>query len=652
MTVFSIVCMAALAAVSHDVAVVDAGKNADDTKTVKVSVKVVERFLAAEGIKFDRVSEKAVARGALENRAVAVLPYNPNPNEETIAGLEKFVKRGGKLFVCYTLPERLGKLLGFKPGKWQRGKRPGHFAEIRFDGSIGITGMPPSLKQASWNIATAEPAGHNARVVARWHDDQEKPTGEPAMLISDRGAFLTHIILDNDPRVKQKMLLAVLGRLAPSVWEQAYGARLKGIGQVGHCRSLDELADYIKANRVKAGDGPHKAAAELKAAQKLLAKAELQYGRKSYHDAVASVDKAHGLLGHAYLLSQPSPAVEARGWWCHSGTGPYPGDWDRTLKELSESGFNMVFPNMLWGGAAHYPSDILPRSEVHGKYGDQIFQCLAAAKKYGIEMHVWKVNYCLSHHAPKSFVEKLRRQGRTQVSIDGQPKDWLCPSHPENFKLEVASMIEVVEKYDVDGVHFDYIRYPDGGHCYCDGCRKRFEADSGRKIENWPADCHGGSRHAEYRDWRTRQIARLVAAVHGQAKKIRKGVKISAAVFGSYPACRDSVGQDWVRWAKAGYVDFLCPMDYTDSDRSFRALIENQLRLLDGCVPIYPGIGATATRGSLSAARVVGQIQHARALGAGGFMIFNLSEPAIKTIAPGFGLGAGRRPATPPHGQR
>ena len=447
----------------------------------------------------------------------------------------------------------------------------------------------------------------------------------------------------------------------PSVWRQACDASLAKIGQVGHCRSLDELAGFIKAN-----NGPSKAAGELRAAKKLLAKAKLQYGRKSYHDAAACIDKARALIDHAYLLSQPSPRVEARGWWCHSGTGPYAGDWDRAIKELSESGFNMVFPNMLWGGVAHYPSDVLPRSKVHEKYGDQIAQCLAAAKKYGIEMHVWKVNYNLGHLAPKSFVEKLCRQGRTQVSAAGQPKDWrglpkdwrglpkdwLCPSHPENIKLEVDSMVEVVEKYDVDGIHFDYIRYPDGSHCYCDGCRRRFEAGSGNKVKNWPADCRKGPRRDEYRDWRARQITRLVAAVYKQAKQIRKDVKISAAVFGSYPACRDSVCQDWVHWAKSGYVDFLCPMNYTDSDPRFQGWVKNQLRLLDGCVPIYPGIGATATRIRLSPARVVGQVWHTRELGTGGFMIFNLSGSTIETIGPGFKLGAGQRWATTPHSQQ
>ena len=60
-----------------------------------------------------------------------------------------------------------------------------------------------------------------------------------------------------------------------------------------------------------------------------------------------------------------------------------------------------------------------------------------------------------------------------------------------------------------------------------------------------------------------------MAAVSREAKKIRPGLKISAAVFGSYPGCRESVAQDWPAWVKAGYLDFVCPMDYTTSDEEF-----------------------------------------------------------------------------------
>ncbi|NQU25338.1 MAG: family 10 glycosylhydrolase, partial [Candidatus Nealsonbacteria bacterium] len=315
------------------------------------------------------------------------------------------------------------------------------------------------------------------------------------------------------------------------------------------------------------------------------------------------------------------------------------------------AGFNMVLPNMLWGGQAHYASDVLPRSATFRRYGDQIEQCVRAAKRHGLEVHVWKVNYNLSG-APAEFVEKIRREGRLQMTADGQPHPWLCPSHPENQRLEVESMLEVARKYPVAGLHFDYIRYPGRESCYCDGCRERFEAASGRKVANWPGDCHRGSRRNEYNDWRCRQITTVVAAMHREGKRLRPELKISAAVFGSYPACRESVAQDWPKWIEAGYLDFVCPMDYTASDLSFSNLVENQMKLVGGRIPVYPGIGATATRISLSPDRVVGQIHHARRLGAAGFTIFNFHQQTAATIIPGVGLGAGVQKAVLPHNDK
>jgi len=52
---------------------------------------------------------------------------------------------------------------------------------------------------------------------------------------------------------------------------------------------------------------------------------------------------------------------------------------------------------------------------------------------------------------------------------------------------------------------------------------------------------------------------------------------------------------------------------------------------------------------SLTADRVAGQIHHARRLGAAGFTIFNFSPATAEAIIPGVGLGAGSKPAVPPH---
>ena len=383
---------------------------------------------------------------------------------------------------------------------------------------------------------------------------------------------------------------------------------------------------------------------------KMLRDAQDQFAQSDYVAAVKMAEQTQDAITQAYLRAVPSPAREGRAVWNHSGTGAFPGDWERSAKLLADNGFNIILPNMAWGGLAHYASDVLPRSETFRKYGDQITQCCEAAHRHGLEVHVWKVNYNLTT-APKEFVEKMRLAGRTQVSVQGKSSAWLCPSHPENQKLELDSLLEVAQKYPVDGLHFDYIRFPDGSHCYCDGCRRRFEAEIGQKIADgdWPKVCVSGSRKEEYRTWRCRKITTLVEKVSRESKKIRPTLKISAAVFGGYPDCRESVGQDWLAWVKAGYLDFLCPMDYSNDDEAFVALVRNQMKLVEGRIPLYPGIGATATGIHLTADRVVGQIGRARELDAAGWAIFDFSPRTAVAVVPGVGLGAGARKAKTPH---
>jgi len=328
--------------------------------------------------------------------------------------------------------------------------------------------------------------------------------------------------------------------------------------------------------------------------------------------------------------------VETRAIWDHDGTGVWPGDWGRSAALLAENGFTAVLPNMLSGGMAHYPSNLLPRSDAYDTYGDQIAECLNACAPHGLAVHVWKVNWYL-YDAPQGFVSQMRAEGRTQKDVWGRDVDWLCPSNPLNRELERESMLEVVTWYNVAGLHFDYIRYPNDTYCYCDGCRARFEAYRGAPASNWPLDCYSGTLHDEYRDWRALQITQLVQEVHDAAKALKPGILISAAVFPTYPDCREQVGQDWVSWVEHGYLDLVMPMDYTNSPAAFADLVTSQLAYVGGRIPVYPGIGVSSP--GLSVDQVIVQVLETRAQATGGFTIFNLNMTAATEILPWLGRG-------------
>ena len=205
--------------------------------------------------------------------------------------------------------------------------------------------------------------------------------------------------------------------------------------------------------------------------------------------------------------------------------------------------------------------------------------------------------------------------------------------------------------YDIDGIHLDYIRYPGSHACYCEACRKRFTLATRQQIDEWPKAVlpETGVYSDQYVQWRSQQITRLVRLLHKRLREATPNIKLSAAVFGGYPACVTSIGQDWIAWAKAGYVDFICPMNYTEDANYFTGLLANQLALMPKGVAIYPGIGATATNSLLTPDGVVAQIYLARNLGASGWTIFDYSLDISETVLPALGAGVGKSKAQPPH---
>ena len=293
----------------------------------------------------------------------------------------------------------------------------GQFAEIRFE-AADVAGLPAAVRQDSWNLMVFRPAGFHARVAGRWYDDAGQPSGQAALLLSDRGAVLTHIVLPEDREGKKQMLAAVLGYLSPPLWRRMAAAELDRAGRAGQCGSFAETAAFVRAGRDNA--------AELLSATAgiTLAGARRDFALGRFVEAAAGARRGHQQLVEAYLRAQPSRTREARAVWNHSGAGAYPGDWDRSARELARNGLNMIFPNMLWGGLAHYPSDVLPRSDIFRKYGDQVAQCVAAAKRHGLEVHVWKVHFNLAG-APPEFVAQ-DAPGGSHAGLPARPAGGLA----------------------------------------------------------------------------------------------------------------------------------------------------------------------------------------------------------------------------------
>lgn len=571
-------------------------------------------------------------RSVWRSARVLVVPYYPDLPAAVVELLREFVESGGRLIIAYSVPPALRDAVGVEGGDHLRDEARRRFAEIRpLAGSL--PGAPSSLRQSSHNIRAFRPIAGRSEPLADWYDADGQPAGHAAIVGSDRGMVLSHVLFADDRDARARMWLAMVVRLAPEVGavtvRTALEALPSAVGRKGWSDAIAEIRGLAPRSREVRQD--------LAAAETARAEAIRLMRRDRHVEAMERLDEARGRLIRAAALAQPPTPLRFRGFWCHDAYGVRGRTWEEAARRLAGNGFTAVLPNVCWGGVAYYPSQVLPVAPEVRERGDALAACVAAARRYGMEVHAWRVNWNLGP-APADFVARLRAEGRLQRGRDGAELRWLCPSHPDNQRLEVEAMLEIAARYDVDGLHFDYIRYPDSDHCVCDGCRARFEAEIGRVVPQWPDDLRSNEWRAEWNEWRRRQISGVVEEVHRRARAVRPGLKLSAAVFREWERDRDHVAQDWKLWCERGWLDFVCPMNYTDSAARFAQLVERQ-REWAGTVPLYPGIGASASSSRLGVMEVIEQVRIAERLGAAGFVVFNYGVAEYEELVPLLGLG-------------
>ncbi len=611
----------------------------EEARNVMQYAETMAQMMQNQGLDCAVISDMDVAGGSLKAAKAVILPYNPSMPASAVEVLMSYAQNGGKILAFYTLPDKLFGALHVQPGNHVRETRPGYFAAIQ-PRPDALPGAPPLTSQRSWNIHDVRPIAGASQVLAEWLDDKGQPTGHAAVVGSTNGLFMTHVLLSDDPEQKARLLLAIAAFLAPDLWPLAARASLDRVGAIGAAKDFSQAAALLEplaANKPRALEAFDSARKSHAMAKEFIANAQ-------YPVAMDQAAAARQRLIQAWCLAQPSLPGEFRAFWCHSAFGIQGWRWDEAIRQLAQNGFTAILPNMLWGGAAFYESKVLPISPEVARRGDQIALCLAAARQHGLQVHVWKVNWNLGQAAPRSFVEQMGRARRLQANSRGQEEPWLCPSHPDNQKLEIESMLEVARNYQVDGLHFDYIRYPDSDHCFCAGCKERFQRATKTTLTHWPGDVLSeGALRQQWLEWRRSNITTVVRAISEQAHALKPDLKISAAVFRNWPTDRDGIGQDWKLWCERGWLDFVCPMDYTSSPRQFENSVTRQVAWA-GRVPCYPGIGESASSSRLGVDGVIEQINITRRLNTHGFVIFNYGLNEARDLVPMLGLGITAKP--------
>jgi uncharacterized lipoprotein YddW (UPF0748 family) len=296
----------------------------------------------------------------------------------------------------------------------------------------------------------------------------------------------------------------------------------------------------------------------------------------------------------------PPPATEVRAVWLTTNYGL---DWPRNrtsveaqkqeLREMLDGlqalRFNTVFFQVRVRGEVFYPSKFEPMSSLiaTARKGEPPFDPLLFAveecHKRGMEMHAWLVTYPLGN---EKHVKGLGEQSviRNNPSLVKRFKrEWfLDPGNPRTDDYLLALILEVVDNYDVDGIHFDYIRYPDN--------RGRFPDDGMYRL-------YGKGKTRE--DWRRDNITRFVTKAYDEVKKRKPWVQVSSALLGRYRVlggvghgwtAYETVYQDVGRWMSDGKHDAIYPMMYY-KDQLFYPFVDDWVDQANQRI-VVPGLGA------------------------------------------------------------
>lgn len=297
------------------------------------------------------------------------------------------------------------------------------------------------------------------------------------------------------------------------------------------------------------------------------------------------------------------------------------------LDRLQEANFNMVFLQVRLRGDVIYRSEIEPAANTFsGKYGtmpgyDPLAFAIEECHKRGMECHAWFVTF------PVGTEKSVKEQGKLSV-VKRHPK--LCKKHNDEWYLDpgvpetadyILSLVkELVNGYDIDGIQFDYIRYPEKAKSFPD---KSNYQKYGQKQQ--------------LADWRRQNINKMVFRIYDWVKQTKPWVLVSSSPLGKYNRIErvpnagwtayESVFQDPKEWMQKGKQDMVVPMMYYLHDNFF-PFVDNWVDNCNGRL-VVPGLGAyrmEKNEADWTVNDITDQIDYSRYYGGSGCAFFRCAN--------------------------
>lgn len=362
----------------------------------------------------------------------------------------------------------------------------------------------------------------------------------------------------------------------------------------------------------------------------------------------------------------PPETGDVRALWVVRTALLHPDSARAAVRRAHEAGFNTLLVQVRGRGDAYYRSryEAWPEpmdASLRGNY-DPLQTVLDEARARGLRVHAWvNAHLVASASLPPRDPEHLVRRAPDLLAVPRplasrlfhmDPRDpayleallewsrentdrvegvYTSPTHPGIREHLAAVVGDLVERYPLDGVHLDYIRFPNSDFDFSRTVQEDFRAwvrratripaqELARAEAAWPRDpaAYVDAFPELWDEYRRMGLNRTVERLYWTVKDRRPDALVSVAVFPDPESARRDRMQDWEAWVRAGYAEVVAPMAYTNNREAFRRQIARAGEVA-GAERVWAGVGIYQN----TFGDAVEKTRTARVLGAGGTILFS-----------------------------
>ena len=268
-------------------------------------------------------------------------------------------------------------------------------------------------------------------------------------------------------------------------------------------------------------------------------------------------------------------------------------EFETACKNICDMGFNTIYVQVRPFGDALYNSAIYPASRLitgtAGKYADfdPLEIMTEISHRYALSFHGW-INplRCETSENSALIPEKFQlkkwfddmENSDILRRVEGDTHLWLNPAYKEVRSMIAQGAAEIVNNYNVDGIHFDDYFYPT--------VDKDF--DSFSYSEN--------SQGQSLDNWRRTNISEMVKEIYNEVKQADKNVLVGISPQGNNDNNYNKMYADVSQWVKNGIADYIEPQIYFGYENSVKPFIQTMEEWEEICgennVKLIIGIGA------------------------------------------------------------